>query len=217
MESIFDGTLPTAEEVEREFRERAGDNVAATKWLIGHGVDTSPPLKAALIQYGVVWTPEIARYKFVIYGPEHVGPKHSHELAVPIVENGTFIDLLVISGEMHFASVTCRASWLGRENLTLPVVRLHAHPMDWLDAGCSGACHIAPINRKALKELAQAKTIECNDIETALEAWDWGFGSDEAELARFEIDDTPDAIQAHYESLVRWHGVRVAVDMERRQ
>ncbi|MGY3294143.1 Zn-dependent oligopeptidase [Bradyrhizobium sp. LM3.6] len=89
--------------------------------------------------------------------------------------------------------------------------------MDWIESGCTGVCHIAPVSRKALKELAKAKTIECNDIETALEAWDWAFESNEAELARFEIDDTPHTIQAYYESLVRWHGVRVAVDMERRQ
>ncbi|MGY3079699.1 hypothetical protein ACVWZZ_006107 [Bradyrhizobium sp. LM6.10] len=217
MESTFDDTLPTAEEVEREFQERGSDKASALTWFTEHGVDTSPPPQAAVIQYGVVWTPGLGRYRFVIYDSSHIGPKHPRELAVPVMEDGRFIDLLVISDQMHFASVTCRASWLGRENLTLPVVRLYAHPMDWIESGCTGVCHIAPVSRKALKELAKAKTIECNDIETALEAWDWAFESNEAELARFEIDDTPHTIQAYYESLVRWHGVRVAVDMERRQ
>ncbi|MGY4364064.1 hypothetical protein ACVW1A_000129 [Bradyrhizobium sp. LB1.3] len=216
MESTFDDTLPTAEEVECEFQERGADKAMAVTWLTEHGVDTSPPPQAAVIQYGVVWTPEIGRYKFVIYGSSHIGPKHPHELAVPIFEDGKFVDLLVISDQMHFASVTCRASWLGRENLAVPVVRLHAHPIDWLEAGCTGACHIAPISRKALKELAAAGIIKCNKIETALEAWDWGFGSDEAELARFEIDDTPRAIEAYYKREIRWHGRRVAADMEGR-
>lgn len=215
MESTFDDTLPTVEEVWSEFQERAVDKKPAIKWLAEHGVNTPPP-QAALIQYDVVWTPEIGRYRFVIYGPEYVGPpKHPHELAIPIIEDGKFVDLLVISDEMSFALITCRASWLGRENLTLPVVRLHTHPMDWLEAGSTGVCHIAPVSRKALKELAKAKTIECSDIETALEAWDWGFASDETELARFEIDDTPRSIQAYYESLVRWHATRVVADMER--
>ncbi|MGY4502379.1 hypothetical protein ACVWYH_006336 [Bradyrhizobium sp. GM24.11] len=212
MESPFDDTLPAAEEVEREFKEHAGDNTAASKWLAEHGIDTAPPPQAAVIQYGVVWTPEFGRYRFVIYGSEHVGPR---ELAIPIFENGTFIDLLVISSEMHFASITGRAVWLGRENLTLPVVRLHAHPMDWIESACSGVCHIAPTSRKALKELAKAKTIECNDIETALEAWDWGFESDDDALARFEINDTPRAIEAYYENLVRWHAAHVIDDMGR--
>lgn len=194
-----------------------GDKDSAIAWLVDHNVDAAPPQHVALIQYGAVWTPETGRYKFIIYPPEHVGPKHPHELAIPIFEDGAFIDLLVISREMSFAMVTGRALWLGRENLVLPLVRLHAHPMDWLEAGCAGVCHVEPISRKALKELAQAKTIECDDIETALEAWDWGLGSDEAELVRFEIFDTPLAIQAYYESLVRWHGARVAADMERRQ
>ncbi len=60
----------------------------------------------------------------------------------------------------------------------------------------------------------QAKTIECNDIETALEAWNWLRRS---RVVRFEIDDTPHAIQACYERVVRWHAARVAGDMERRQ
>jgi hypothetical protein len=93
---------------------------------------------------------------------------------------------------MSCARATCRASWLGNFE---PVVRLHAHPMDWLEAGCIGVCHIEPISRKALKELCRAEKIECNEIHTALEAWDWGFGSDPQELARFSIDDTPFSIR----------------------
>ncbi|MDH2341548.1 hypothetical protein [Bradyrhizobium sp. SSUT77] len=215
MESSFDHTLPTAKEVEREFLGKAGDKDLAIAWLAGHGVEAPPLQHFALIQYGIVWTPEIGRYRFIIYAPGHVGPKYPHELAVPILEDGAFIDLLVIAEDQSFALVTCRASWLGRENLGQPVLRLHAHPMDWLQAGCTGVCHVAGISRKALKELAQAQTIECNDIETALEAWDWGFGADEDALARFEIDQPPQAIQAYYEREIRWHAARAATDVER--
>jgi Ser-tRNA(Ala) deacylase AlaX len=82
------------------------------------------------------------------------------------------------------------------------VVRLHAHPLDWLEAGCTGVCHIEPCSRKALKELHAAKTIQCNDIYTALQAWDWGFDADEAEQGRFEIDDTPESISRYIEDEV---------------
>lgn len=76
--------------------------------------------------------------------------------------------------------MTCLSKWvthraLGRENLTHDVVRLHAHPLDWLQAGCAGVCHVAPINRQALKELRSAKSIVCNCIHTAAEAWAWAF------------------------------------------
>ncbi len=215
MESPFDDTLPLPEEVERELLAKTVGGSTASAWLAEHGADTPAPPQATVIQYGVVFTPETGRYKFVVYGQDHVGPKYAPELAVPIFENGTFIDLLVVTDQMQFASVTCRASWLGRENLALPLVRLHAHPMDWLEAGCTGACHIAPFSRNALDQLAKAETVECNDIETALEAWNWGFDGDDAELARFEIDDTPRAIQAYYERAVSRHVARVVADMER--
>jgi hypothetical protein len=77
--------------------------------------------------------------------------------------------------------------------------------MDWLEAGCTGVCHVEPISRKALKDLHAAKTIECNCVHTALEAWDWGFDADRAnlnapqDLARFVIDDSPASIRRYFE------------------
>jgi hypothetical protein len=202
MESIstFDATMPLPEEVEREFRDRAGDGLTAIAWLADHGIDSAPQ-RAALIQYGIVWNPENGRYSFLIYAPDHIGPKHPAELAIPIFEDGEFIDLLCISDEQSYARVTCRASWLGR--VTGPVVRLHAHPMDWLEDGRNGVCHIAETSRKALKELRSATTIECSDVHTALEAWDWGFGGEDDELGRFEIDDSP-AFRWYIEDQVQW-------------
>jgi hypothetical protein len=203
----FDDTLPLPAEVEREFLDHAGDDLTALTWLAEHGID-SAPTHVALIQYGMAWTPDSGRYQFVIYAPDHIGPKHPPELAIPIIEDGIFVDLLFISDEMSFARATCRTPWLGRENLPAPVtgsvVRLHAHPMDWLEAGCTGLCHIESISRKALKDLRGATTIECNDIHTALEAWDWTFGGDEDELARFLIDDSPFAIRRYFEDEVLW-------------
>ena len=201
MEFTYDDTLPLPSEVEKEFSDKAGDRLTATEWLVEHGIP--PRADAALIQYGVTWNPETGRYRFVIYDSEHVGPKNAAELAIPIYEDGAFLDLLCISDEMSFARVTCRAKWLGRENLAGPVVRLHAHPMDWLESG-TGVCHIEPCSRKALKELSRAATIECNCIYTALEAWDWGFAGEDDELSRFEIDDSLFAIRQYFEDEVRW-------------
>ena len=131
----FDDTLPLPAEVEREFLDKVDDCLTAIAWLAERGVESTPE-HVALIQYAMVWTPETGRYYFLIYASDHVGPKYPPELAIPIIEDGVFIDILFISDEMSFARATCRASWLGREGLTLPVVRLHAHPLDWLEAGC---------------------------------------------------------------------------------
>jgi hypothetical protein len=191
-------TLPLPDEVEREFLDHAGDDVTA--WFEQHDIAAAPIGK--LIQYAMVWNPETGRYRFLIYGPDHIGPKHAPELAVPIFEDGNFVDLLFISDEMTFVRATCRAPWLGR--VTGPVVRLHAHPMDWIESGCAGVCHIEPISRKALKDLQAATTIECSDIHTALNAWSWGFDSDDDELARFDIDDTPASISRYIEDEVEW-------------
>jgi hypothetical protein len=209
MYSNFDDTLPLPNEVEQEFRDKAGDNLTALAWLSDHGIDSAPH-DVALIQYGMVWNPEMGRYQFLIYAPDHVGPKHPPELAIPIIEDGVFTDVLFISDEMSFARATCRIPWLGRKNLTLPVIRIHSHPMDWLEAGCAGVCHIEPVSRKALKDLRSATTIECNDIHTALEAWDWGFGGDPEALARFIIDDTPLAIRSYFEHEAKWRTAYLA-------
>ena len=76
--------------------------------------------------------------------------------------------------------------------------------MDWIAAGGTGVCHIEPISRKTLKDLRGVETIQCNDIHTALEAWDWGFESDEDELARFVIDDAPGNIRSYFEDEAKW-------------
>jgi hypothetical protein len=112
MPLTFDDTLPLPEEVEKESHIKAGDDAEAIAWLVKRNVDALPQ-RAALIQYGMIWNPETGRYRFTIYEPDHVGPKHPPELAVPIMEDGIFVDLLFISDEMSFARATCRAHWLG--------------------------------------------------------------------------------------------------------
>jgi hypothetical protein len=211
MESLFDDTLPLPCEVEKEFNDKAGDRSTAQVWLKER--DINAPIKASLIQYGVIWNPDTGRYRFLIYSPDHIGPKHPPELAIPIIEDGKFLDLLCISGEMTVARITCRAPWLGRENLALPVLRLHPHPLDWLEAGCTGVCHIEPTSRKALKDLRKVTTIDCSDINTALEAWSWGFGAKDDELVRFSIDDSLLAIRQYFEDEVVWQTKHLAREL----
>jgi hypothetical protein len=196
--------LPLPTEVEREYLDHAGDGLTAIAWLADLGIDSAPS-HAALIQYGMVWNPETGRFRFLIYAPEHVGPKCQPVLAVPIIEDGVFIDLLLLSDDMSFETAACRAQWLG--TVAGPVVRLHAHPMDWLESGCTAVCHIEPIGRESLADLRNVTTIECNDIHTALEAWDFGFGADDDELARFSIDDSPAAIRSYSEDAMRLQAV----------
>jgi hypothetical protein len=182
-------TLPLRTEVERAFNAHPGGDVKA--WFDKHGIEAEPIGK--VIQYDLVWNPETGRYQFNTDGPHTA-------LAVPIIEGGKFVDLILIHDDMSFDRVTCRASWLGT---ITPTTRLHVHPLDWIEAG-HGACHIEPIGRKALKDLRAATTIECSCIETALQAWDWGFGGEDDELACFSIDDTPDGIRSYLETDIRW-------------
>jgi hypothetical protein len=195
-------TLPLPTEVERAFHQHAGGDVTA--WFEQHGIDAEPIGK--IIQYAMIWNPETGRYRFQIYGADHIGEP---VLAVPIYEDGKFIDLLLVSDDMSFETATCRAKWLG--SVTGPVVRLHAHPMDWLEAGCTGVCHIEPISRKALKDLRNVETIECSDIHTAVQAWDWGFGGEDDELARFVVDDSPGNIRSYFEDEAKWRSSNMAV------
>jgi hypothetical protein len=106
-----------------------------------------------------------------------------------VLDAGLFVDLLVIDpDDLTFSLVCGRARWVGRDALAQRVVRLHRDPIDWLAAGCAGSCHVALISRKGLRELRSAEQILCDDVHTALEAWDWGFGANDKALSRFEVD-----------------------------
>jgi hypothetical protein len=191
-----ENTLPNPGDVERAFREHAGDGVSAT-----------------IVDYALVWNP-LGKYELVLYQPDHVGPKRQG-IAVPVTEAGAFVDLLLLHTDCSDFTV-CGTQWLGRDNLKQPTVRLHATPNDWYDAGCEGACHVARTSRVALQELKLQKvaTILCSDMNTAMEAWDWGFAGDESELSRFVVDATPEAVQRYFEDGARWQTRHVAMKME---
>ncbi len=103
MDFTYDDTLPPPDEVEREFFDHAGGDVNA--WFERHDI-AAAPIGGKLIQYGMIWNPCTGRYRFLIYTPDHVGPKYPPELAIPIFEDGVFVDLLFISDEMTFARAT---------------------------------------------------------------------------------------------------------------
>jgi hypothetical protein len=116
---------------------------------------------------------------------------------------------------MSFETACGSARWLGRDNMTAPVVRLHPFPIDWLTARCGGVCHIEPYTRQGLKELRAVPSIVCNDMETALDAWEWAFGADDAEMARFDIDAPPEAIRGYFEKQAIFAATRKVVAWER--
>jgi hypothetical protein len=196
---------PSVEQVEREFLGKTGDVAGAEEWLAELGIKAEPLTKRlgkiALVQSWFDPTESDARDHFHIYSGDQVGPKWPEQLAFPIRENGQFIDLLLIDCYWLTSRPVCsRANWLGRDNFGRDTtIRLHRDPLDWLAAGCEGVCHIEPVSRKALTELAAATTILCNDLPTALEAWEWGFGGAPDDLSRFEIDDEPESIRAYFE------------------
>ena len=99
------------------------------------------------------------------------------------------------------------------KNLTGPVVRLHAHPMDWLEAGCTGVCHIEPISRKALERPSHGQTgSNATTSIPRLEAWDRGFGGEDDELKAFEIDDSPYTIRSYFEEQIKWRTSRMEAE-----
>ena len=196
MQKDFDD-LPLPADVECIFNEHAGDGLTALAWLEEHGIDAANVRTVALLDYAFVWTADTGRYDFRVYPLEHIGPKQS-ALAIPVYEGGKFVDLLLIDDDMSYR-MTCGTPWLGRESVT-GNVRLHAHPMDWLEAGCVGCCHVAPINRQGLKILREAKSIVCNDVTTAIDAFSWIEDYGMAEGIVFECDDTPDAIERYFDA-----------------
>src|SRR6202011_751663 len=64
----YDDTLPLPDEVEREFIAHAGNDVS--DWFAKHDIAAAPIGK--IIQYWSIWNPGAGRYRFMIYGPDHV-------------------------------------------------------------------------------------------------------------------------------------------------
>ena len=175
----------------------------AIAWLQKEEIDAEPIIKRvgniALVEHDFIWNPDTDSFDFVT--------GQYTALAIPIVESGKTIDLLLIYDDYSYRTVR-GTPWVGRDSIR-NTVRLHADVFSWLAAGCTGCCHVALISRAALKELQQAAVIECNDITVALQAWDWGFGGDDDALSKFVIDDTPETIEAYYASEVDYHAMMV--------
>lgn len=134
-----------------------------------------------------------------------ITPGEPNVLAFPIMKDGDAIDLMLIGlEEMDYYAVCQEADWLGYDNLDADTIRLHFSPLEWLEAGCTGVVQIHPYQRRHMTELKRAKRIECNSIELALEAWEWGFSAHDEDLERFDIDDHPDNIQAYFDRQAMW-------------
>jgi hypothetical protein len=128
----------------------------------------------------------------------------TNEIAILLRENGEPVDILffdIDSGEYRTAletvaddgptsrDTTPRTTvWAGFDNLSAPVVRLNSNIHEWLSDSCSGVVNISRFNRGHMAKLAQAPSIVCSDVRTAMAAWDYGFGAKDSELDRFTID-----------------------------
>jgi hypothetical protein len=206
MQEYFDDILALPADVERTLHQHAGDSLNnAIAWLEERDIDSAPIIdrvgKIALVDYALVWNPAVGRYDFRMYGPDHIGPNGAPALAVPILEGGKFVDLLLIrdfisdledpaDDDRSCETACCRAPWLGRDNLSDDVVRLYSHPLDWPDAGCTCVCHVALISRAAMKDLRAVKSVICDCIWTAMDAWGWIEDYGLAEHLEFECDDS---------------------------
>ncbi|CEJ13408.1 hypothetical protein BN1110_03724 [bacterium YEK0313] len=124
-------------------------------------------------------------------------------LALPLRADGVFVDTLLIDTDTFEHLRICDAvDWLGEDNIS-GTVRLHAAPVDWLRAGCAGCCSLHPYGRGHLRALRRADRIQCDDIRLALEAWEWGFGAYDNDLARFDIDDLPENVACYFQRQAR--------------
>jgi hypothetical protein len=213
-EDYVDDTMPLPTEVEREFFGKGTDEVSAIEWLPELEIDPAPVLavagRVACIQWTMLWDSEAERYQFHIYSPDHIGPKGNQHFAMPIMRDGVFADLLLINVDCvdDHTRACWSAPWLGGDELGREkVIRLHRDPLEWLESGCRGVCHLEPISRQALKQLREADTILCGDMHTAVEAWDWAFGAEEVELSRFVIDATPYNIRAYFDRLAECRAI----------
>ena len=180
------------------------DAGAGIEFLRDEGIDPAPVLAAV----GAVKLLNTSN-STALYRPEldHSGTGVVHEfanngppaIAFPIIEDGRFVDLLLIgTNDFSFDTLLGETCWLGRDALTSATVRLHKHPLDWLDAGCTGVCHIAPFSRAEFAEFRGVERIECSDIHLAMEVLGWAFDGDEDELKRFFIDDEPQNIREFF-------------------
>jgi hypothetical protein len=176
------------------------DNEAAAAWLAASGILT-PPGGAHMVRLVADWSFNVAPHhdRAIVFC---IADGAMNTMAFPVLAGGEVVDVLLISADEPRATAMMfgGAPWLGRDELAGSVVRLHANPIDWLRAGCTGACHVGDAWPPAeFYLLEDAETIHCAELETALWAWRWAFDGNETSLDRFDVYDTPERIRTHFQ------------------
>ena len=138
-----DDALPPVDDVQAEFRDKSVDIAGAAEFLADLEIDadavTQAVGKVALIEYAITWNSLSGRYLFAIGGGE------PDTLALPILEGGKFVDLLLIEDDLSFGTVCGRALWLGRDSRRRRLSRLHADPLRLAPGRLSGRLPHPPI------------------------------------------------------------------------
>lgn len=203
--------FPPAEELLIAF-EKHGDEAAADRWLSSNDID-STKLKAAGITCRMVSV--MGSHDFDVLRGQARGEifyeivddyEHRNVLAIPIMSEGEFLDLLLAdpNDPSIWRVMYGRADWLGYDAIGYPEVRLHYSPFAWLEAGGVGVCNVHPHYRGHFKDLDVSERIVCDDIDTAMEAWEWAFGGSDDKLDRIVCDDDPENIKAYFERQAFW-------------
>lgn len=202
-ESFEDRYREPIEDSQAKFDEVSGVE-EAREWLIANDIDPDKlPFQPKLLHVSASRDYDLAHIadpcgRTII---EYDGLRERDTLVFPIVDNGQTIDFgLLHVDDFEFATVRQKAIWLGGYNIDGDEVRLHSCVSDWLEAGATGCVYIDAQRRTPLKRLNAVKKILCNNVALALEAWDWAFGADDAELDRFEIDDDQENINAYFQA-----------------
>ena len=205
LEDLF----PLSEELQDAF-EHIGDESAADAWLSENDID-SETLKAAGITCRIVNVTASNDFD-VLAGQSRGGVLYEITdgglpvLGVPIMAAGEFVDLCLIdlNDPTSFRCMYERSDWLGSDHLGQPTVRLHRSPLSWLEAAGVGVANLHPYCRQHFKDLSKSDRIECDDIDAALEAWEWGFSARAVDLTRIDCDDTPENIAAYFDRQAFW-------------
>ncbi|WP_064696082.1 hypothetical protein [Rhizobium aegyptiacum] len=214
------------ENFEEKFREPieeshqkfdAADGIdEARAWLIENDIDAEKlPFACKLVGVDSSWDYDLPEIEHpvcrIVYQFKNVGARDC--LVFPISENGEIVDYGILhTPDFTFATVRQKAIWLGGDNITGDEVRLHSSVERWLSAGATGCVYIDQQRRTPMKRLQAVTKIFCDDVELALEAWDWGFGADDAALDRFEIDDTPENIESYFKAMAERRAISQALN-----
>ncbi|MFF0919113.1 hypothetical protein ACFYE8_05350 [Rhizobium leguminosarum] len=202
---------------ESKARFEAADGISeARAWLVENDFDPDKlPFQPKLVHVSVSRDydlPEIEKpCGRHVYAYDGTGERDC--LVFPIVDNGQTIDYgLLFIEDFEFTTIRQKAIWLGGDNIEGDEVRLHRCVSEWMEAGGEGCVYIDPQRRTPLKRLQAVGKILCSDVGTALEAWEWGFSAQDDYLSRFDIDDTPENIEAYFQAQAARRAVTQALN-----